>query len=162
MNIEKMLKLQHDFSDKISTNCNVKVKNLLSKKILALLVHIGKLADATDCYKYWTNTDVSSKKNIIDEYSDCLGFILNLGSEKGYYDTDLEYKRVDISITDQFLNIYVDLNDFIVCSSNDNYKTIFNDFLSLGLTLNVPFEEIEETFEKKIKLHAESYLSACN
>lgn len=50
----------------------------LEKRKLALLVEIGELANATRCFKYWSNKGPESKERILDESADCLHFCLSL------------------------------------------------------------------------------------
>lgn len=149
MNFSMLFKLQEDLDKHIQQKHELDKKTLISKKILALQVEIAELANETRCFKYWSNQKPSSKKIILEEYVDCLHFILTIGLEKQYTDIALESIDVTYDITSQFLNLYVDINDFIVCSSKDNYLTLFKDFLSLGKSLGFCNEEIEEAYLEK-------------
>ncbi len=86
---------------------------------------------------------------------DCLHFILSIGLDKNFVDINLEPKTVNSSLTEQFLNLYIDLNDFVICLSHDQYLTLFDDFISLGIALGFTDRDIENAYlEKNHKNHS--------
>lgn len=149
MNLSKLFELQKKLDERIREQHNLQGNSLLSKKILALNVEIGELANETRCFKYWSDKKPSSKEVILEEFVDCLHFILTIGLEKDYEDVSLEPKSMDYSITESFQNLYIDVNDFVVCSTKDHYITLFEDFLSLGKSLNFTDEDIETAYIRK-------------
>lgn len=149
MDFQKLFNLQKNLDDRILHNHNVAPSALLSKKTLALQVELSELANETKCFKYWSTKSPSSKENIMEEYVDCLHFILSIGLEKKYTDLNLTFQKPETELTKQFLNLYIDINDFIICSSKDTYITLFEDFLSLGLSLGFTPEAIEKGYFKK-------------
>lgn len=149
MNFSKLFKLQENLDNHILQQRGLDNKSLTSKKILALQVEIAELANETRCFKFWSNKGPSNKSIILEEYVDCLHFILTLGLEKQFNDIEIETKELQYDITAQFLNLYVDINDFIVSSSRDHYLTLFEDFLSLGKSLGFSIDEIEEAYIEK-------------
>ncbi|WP_163193829.1 dUTP diphosphatase [Clostridium thermarum] len=155
MNLQRLFALQKELDLKIVSQHNLQEENLLQKKILALQVEIGELANETRCFKYWSDKEPSSKEVILEEYVDCLHFILSIGLEKNFVDINLEPKTVNSSLTEQFLNLYIDLNDFVICLSYDQYLTLFDDFISLGIALGFTDRDIENAYlEKNHKNHS--------
>ncbi|KGM96949.1 hypothetical protein Z968_05045 [Clostridium novyi A str. 4552] len=149
MNLDKLFKLQHTLDERIIKEHNLHGESLCSKKILALQVEVSELANETRCFKFWSNKKSSPKETILEEYVDCLHFILSLGLEWNYCDIKLNCKNYDSELTEKFNNIYIDINDFVVCPSKDNYKTLFEDFLCLGHDLEFTSEEIEQAYLDK-------------
>lgn len=149
MNFSKLFKLQKNLDNRILQQRGLDNKSLTSKKILALQVEIAELANETRCFKFWSDKGPSNKSIILEEYADCLHFILTLGLEKQFNDIEVEIRDLQYDITAQFLNLYVDINDFIVSSSRDHYLTLFEDFLSLGKSLGFSIDEIEEAYIEK-------------
>lgn len=149
MKFSTLFKLQEDLDKHIRHQRGLDDKSLISKKILALQVELAELANETRCFKFWSDKGPSNKDVILEEYVDCLHFILTLGLEKGFTDVNIEAKEVEYDITAQFLNLYVDINDFIVSSAKDHYITLFEDFLSLGKSLDFSATEIENAYIKK-------------
>lgn len=150
MNLAKLFELQENLDERIRENHQLQGESLLSKKILALQVELAELANETRCFKFWSDKKPSDKGVILEEYVDCLHFILTLGIEKGFTDIKLDNKELlQYDITAQFLNLYIDINDFVICSSRDQYITLFEDFLSLGKILGFTAGEIEEAYYEK-------------
>lgn len=155
MNFIKLFELQQNLDIRILQEHNLQKESLFSKKILALQVEISELANETRCFKFWSNKGPSSKEAILEEYVDCLHFILSLGLEKSYSDIDIELRHDESELTEKFINIYVDINDFIICPSMDNYKTLFEDFLCLGASLGFSVSEIENAYYAKNAINHE-------
>jgi dimeric dUTPase (all-alpha-NTP-PPase superfamily) len=149
MNFIKLFELQQNLDIRILQEHNLHNEYLFSKKILALQVEISELANETRCFKFWSSKGPSSKETILEEYVDCLHFILSLGLEKNYSNINVELRHDESELTEKFINIYVDINDFIVCPSMDNYKTLFEDFLCLGVSLGFSLSEIENAYYAK-------------
>lgn len=149
MNLGKLFELQENLDKRIKKQHGLEGESLLSKKVLALQVELAELANETRCFKFWSDKKPSNNQAILEEYVDCLHFILTLGLEKNFTDIILEDREVNYDITAQFLNLYIDVNDFVVCYSKDHYLTLFEDFLSLGKSLGFSLGEIEEAYYDK-------------
>lgn len=149
MDFINLFQLQEILDEKIKKEHALEGKSLLSQKTLALQVEIAELANETKCFKFWNNKNVSNNKLILEELVNSLYFMLSLGLEKKFDDIDtIQLNKNDCTITSQFLNLYVDINDFLVCSSKDHYITLLEDFLSLGFNLGYSPEEIQKAYNK--------------
>ena len=149
MNIVKLFELQENLNNRIRTNISIEKDSLISKETLALQVKMAELANETQCFNFWSNDVTANKDLILKEYINSLNFILTLGLEKEFTDIKINVKNNDGDITSQFLNLYIDINDFIVCSSKDHYITLFEDFLSLGYSLGFSTKIIENAYYSK-------------
>ncbi len=149
MNLEKLFKLQNDLDQRIEKQHGLENNSLLSMKVLALQVELAELANETRCFKFWSSKEPSNKEVILEEFVDCLHFILTLGLEKNFTYTNIDVKDAQYDLTAQFLNLYIDINDFFICSSNDHYITLFEDFLTLGKMLDFTTKDIENAYYKK-------------
>lgn len=151
MNLQNLFVMQEKLDHHIMEQHDLHGKGLFSQKLLALQVEIAELANETRCFKFWSNKGPSSKDDILEEYVDCLHFILTIGLEKNYTDAIFTIPKEDMNtdITEQFLNLYIDINDFIICSSKDHYETLFEDFLLLGNSLGFTEKEIETAYYRK-------------
>lgn len=159
MDFGRLFLLQKELDSKIAYMHNLEPKTLTQKKILALQVEIGELANETKCFKYWSTKKPSPKEVILEEYVDCLHFILSIGLDKGFDDISVDLRKVSSPLTEQFLNMYIDINDFVICPSIDNYITLMEDLLSLGATLGFTEKEIELFYLKKNDINHERQLS---
>lgn len=149
MNLEKLFNLQKELDSRILKEHNLNGEILFSQKALALQVEVGELANETRCFKYWSKKEPSPVENILEEFVDCLHFILSIGLDKNFQNIMLTAENYGDKITEQFLDLFIDINDFLICSSIDHYITLFEDFLSLGLKLGFTEGQIEEAYLKK-------------
>ncbi|AJA49969.1 hypothetical protein CPAST_c39310 [Clostridium pasteurianum DSM 525 = ATCC 6013] len=149
MNLEKLFTLQKELDNRILKEHNLNGEILFSQKALALQVELGELANETRCFKYWSKKSPSPEENILEEFVDCLHFILSIGIDKKFQHIEITVGNYGDEITDQFLDIFIDINDFLICSSIDHYITLLEDFLSLGLSLGFTESKIEEAYLKK-------------
>ena len=155
MNLQKLFQMQNTLDHRILKEHNLERVPLLKKKILSLQVELGELANETRCFKFWSTKKPSSNNIILEEYVDCLHFILSIGIEKNFEDIILDFKDVTCELSDQFLNLYVNIADFVICSSIDNYLNIFNNFLCLGKDLGFCENDIEDAYLYKNKINHE-------
>lgn len=149
MNLEKLFTLQKELDNRILKEHNLNGEILFSQKALALQVEVGELANETKCFKYWSNKGPSPEETILEEFVDCLHFILSIGIDKNFENVKITAANYGEKLTDQFLDLFIDINDFLICSSIDHYITLFEDFLSLGLNLGFTEANIEEAYLKK-------------
>ncbi|MBA5851704.1 dUTP diphosphatase [Clostridium sp. cel8] len=147
MDFINLFELQENLDELIRKEQGLEGTSLLSEKTLALQVEIGELANRTRCFKFWSNNKITNNKLILEQLANSLYFILSLGLEKSFNDIgDIKLTKSKCNITSQFLNIYVDINDFLVCSSKDHYITLFEDFLSLCLSLGYHPNEVKKAY----------------
>ena len=159
MNLDELFKLQMELDKKIVEQHALQNRSLVSEKTLALQVEIGELANETRCFKYWSTKKPSDKNVILEEYVDCIHFLLSIGLEFSFTDISVDAVLSEAKLTDQFISIYIDLNDFIICSSKDHYSTLFEDFLSLGLSIGFSEEDILEHYLLKNNINHERQAS---
>jgi dimeric dUTPase (all-alpha-NTP-PPase superfamily) len=159
MDFKKLFRLQKDLDMQIIEEHNLKDEALLPQKSLALQVQVGKLADETRCFKYWSNKSPAKREIVLEEYVDCLHFILSIGIDKEFDDINPTLTKFNYNITEQFLDLYIDINDFVICPSQDHYITLFEDFLSLGKNLGFSGLEIENVYIHKNQFNHEKQSS---
>lgn len=148
MDIQNLFKIQEN------KNANIILENSLSdykisaRKYLLLHVKLSSIAEESKCFKFWKGDipNVSIDK-VLSSYTEALSLILTIGIDKGYSNIEkIQLKPDDHCLSDQFLNLFVDLNDLIISPSQDHYVTLFEDFLSLGISLGFSENKIKEKF----------------
>ncbi|WP_244834125.1 dUTP diphosphatase [Clostridium sp. BJN0001] len=151
MDIQSMFNAQKNFNNTFKISPELNLYKLSARKHLEFEIKLGQLADETKCFNYLLN-----KKNIIDidsvfnKYITCISMALTLGLDNNY--TDLISASTypnDYCLSDQFLNLYIDINDLLASPSFDHYITLIEDLLSLGLTLGFSEDKIEQEFINK-------------
>lgn len=148
MNILPIVELQKEKKHGLLINKDLSQYKLWARKHLELQVKLSSLAEETKCYKYWIDDGLNlNKENVFIKYTDFIAHIINLGIDKHYIDSyEVVLRPNDYCLSDQFLNLYIDINDLIISPSNDHFFTLLEDTLSLGITLGYSEEEIFNSF----------------
>jgi dimeric dUTPase (all-alpha-NTP-PPase superfamily) len=170
MNLSKLFELQRQLDEHIEKEHPRKPgEDRLAKKILALQVELGELAnELPEVFKFWSNKK-NNREKALKEYVDGLHFILSIGMEYSYrYGewlpinlslpselTPIEYK----DITKQFNYMFQQVGYFydcvadceIACDSEteEQYEQLFRMFIGLGQMLGFTWKEIEEAYLQK-------------
>lgn len=148
MDLKKLFVLQKDLDSTIYNQDILLDNSLLPKKVLALQVKLGQLADATNCSKFG-NFEINKNTDLIlEKYVDCLCFLLSMGTNENLDSLQISSLGTNYTITEQFLELYIDVNDFFTCNCPDNYLTLIEDFLNLGFSLGFTEESIFNTYFK--------------
>ena len=123
--LEELFKAQAKLDATIAENHNISYATTRHRRIMACLVEIGELANATRCFKYWSNKSSEPDEIVLDEFADGLHFFLSLGvdiktNKKTYNLT----KHAD-NLTDQFLEVYRRLDIFYKKQDDISYIKAF-------------------------------------
>jgi dimeric dUTPase (all-alpha-NTP-PPase superfamily) len=144
-------KMQDELDRRIESERGLEGENLLSEKILALLVEVGELANETRCFKFWSSKPASPKDIILEEYVDGLHFVLSIGLVSPF---DLPEKvEIDHSETNTvqgFLTVYEDIERFKSEADDVNkYVRLLEHYLMIGRILGFTVDEIKDAYLSK-------------
>lgn len=153
MNLTELYRIQRQLDERISKEHGLEHKDLVPFKLLALQVELGELANETRCFKFWSNKGPSTKDVILEEYVDCLHFILSIGLDCGL--TKLEINKINNtdSLAEEFQNMFTHIVSFRNDYTMDNYREIFNHFILLGEKLDFTQEEIFKSYLEKNRIN---------
>ena len=155
MKWEKLYSMQQQLDSYIEKKHQLEDRDLFEEKYLALLVELGELANETRCFKFWSNKERSEKEVILAEFVDGIHFILSLGLEKGYrYNGELLVSD-NRSETEQFNQIFIQAALFKQDSSLENYISLFQEYLKLGILLGYSEEDMQQAYFKKNEINYE-------
>lgn len=167
MNLEKLYKMQEELDDYILINHHkrtgkgISEVELLDKTILALLVEVGELANATRCFKHWSTKGMMDKEIMLSEYADCLHFYLSIGNQiREQFDIECvgwcvgwyEYQDSNV-LTKVFRNAYKHIDKLDRCDGIE-YLIVGDILKRLASLLNFTDKEVEQAYLKK---HEENY-----
>lgn len=150
MDIQPMLEMQKRFNKNLNINEELDSYKLRARKNLEFEINLGALANETACFNYLLNNtkDIDIDK-IFTKYITCISQVLTLGIDHNYMNINkISMNPNDYCLSDQFLTLYIDINDLIASPSIDHYQTLFEDLLSLGLTLGFTEEKIKNGFSE--------------
>ncbi|MEH7491335.1 dUTP diphosphatase [Neobacillus niacini] len=151
MQLEKLFRMQRGLDQHIEEKHGLQNEDLFERKVLALLVELGELANETRCFKFWSIKPSSEKSVVLEEYVDGIHFILSLGIECGFQNLDyaLDMEPSKLNTTEQFLLIYQGVNKFNDSRQDLDFKTLLQSYLQLGTLLGISYEEMEKAYFTK-------------
>lgn len=150
MDLTDLFKKQAELDETIAKNHNVTYASTRSRRIMALIVEIGELANATRCFKYWSNKGSESKEIVLDEYADGLHFFLSLGVDIKTSKTSYNRTKHLEDLTAQFHEIYHRIDIFNKKQDEASYIKAFQSFLNLLPLLGYRWKDLENAYYKKL------------
>ena len=197
MNLQPLFETQAKLDKRIVEKKGLQGQDLLDKKILALQVELGELANEWRGFKFWSENQeprtkiehlcpycdqgkvedypgspnvetcgscngdyvIGESNPLLEEYVDCLHFILSIGNELGesnvdnwFVDEDTElYKSKNI--VEQFIYMNGEITE--IYQYDFSYKALVYRMLCLGEMLGFTWEQIEESYFAKNKINHE-------
>ncbi|MFD2681535.1 dUTP diphosphatase [Bacillus seohaeanensis] len=150
MDIQKLLEMQRQLDNYIEKEHGLEEENLFGKKMLALLVEIGELANETRCFKFWSKKPASSKEVILEEFVDGVHFILSLGLEIGVKQLELKETNYTIEdVTEQFMEVYRAANEFMTERSVTHFTNLLRHYFYLGELLGFSHDDVLKAYIQK-------------
>jgi dimeric dUTPase (all-alpha-NTP-PPase superfamily) len=177
MNLSKLFEMQRQLDEHIEKeHPREPGEDRLAKKILALLVEIGELANCWRGFKFWshdqdprtyvqdgceecvgglTYCEKCIRNLLLEEYVDCLHFIMSIAIELGYtaediyvWDEELEGETVDVFIELMYWVIRIKSNDEL--KRRGAFRTVCYIFFNMDeQRLGFTWEQIEEAYISK-------------
>lgn len=133
-------------------------KDLVERKILALLVELGELANETRCFKFWSVKGPSAEETILEEYVDGIHFILSLGLCGLFQEAVKEWKPNNSrnhDLTAQFLTLYEVITAYRAQQTPEAYRKVFTEYMNLGEMLGFTASMVETAYFEKNKVNYE-------
>lgn len=153
IDLTKLYSLQADLDKEIADNHHVSYESTHEKRLLALIVEIGELANETRCFKYWSNKAPSPKEITMDEYADGLHFFLSLGiplkTNKFIYELTLN----DNELTNQFHEVYKLIIDLRDNYDLQHYTKALQYYLNIVLSLGYHADDITDAYLAKLQVN---------
>ena len=106
IDLTNLYQKQAELDQRIAENHHVSYETTRERRILALLVEIGEFANATRCFKYWSNKPSETQDIVLDEYVDGLHFFLSLGIDIKASKRKYNYTKRADNLTKQILEVY--------------------------------------------------------
>ncbi|GAB6150716.1 dUTP diphosphatase [Clostridium novyi] len=144
-------------------------KKFLESRILALKVEIAELANATRCFKYWSNKGPESKERILDEAADVLHFalsIVNLENVNNLNSKDVKLENINNMIAKNFnveresnykvlrSKLTFQFNSLFEYAEERKWGIVILELIYSILLMGFTLEELQEAYLKK---HEENY-----
>lgn len=154
LNVKRLFELQKALDERIIEEHQLQNDLLFHRKLLALQVEVGELANETRCFKYWSTKSPAPRDVIVEEYVDGIHFILSLGLELGISEiTDYEQLDSSGSPVDAFQKVYHAIDALGQNQTEEYFKKLFEKYLQLGATLDLSVNEMEDAYLKKNEIN---------
>ena len=148
--LDELFIAQEKLDTTIAENHGISYKTTRHRRLMACLVEIGELANATRCFKYWSNKGPEADDIVLDEYADGLHFFLSLGIDIGTSKRSYNITKHEDNLTDQFLMVYHRLDEFRKKQDDSSYIKAFQAFLNLLPLLGYKWKQLEAAYYKKL------------
>lgn len=154
MDLLELFDIQRHLDNEIIKNHQLYEKNLLAAKILAFQVELGELANETRCFKFWSKKEPSPREEILEEYVDCLHFLLSIGLNKNFIlDSIVAGDRKEQDIIQEFHSVFSKASKFYQSLNREDYIGLFKALLSLGRKLGFTEEDIIQAYLLKNQIN---------
>ncbi|WAA10193.1 dUTP diphosphatase [Fervidibacillus albus] len=155
MDLQRMFAMQRTLDRRIESQHGLEQENLFDRKLLALLVEVGELANETKCFKYWSEKPASPKEKVLEEFVDGWHFILSLGIELRFdqdsYEIPMGDKIIDSTLA--FLNVFESIHHFQKEKNKQRYVSLIQSYVVLGTTLGFTEKDIFSAYVQKNELN---------
>lgn len=177
MDLTKLFEMQRKLDDHIlEEHPELKGQNNLDWKILALQVELGECANEWRGFKKWSNNQEprtsiqlfpnhdgtapkwNTRNPLLEEYVDCMHFILSIGLEHGFDELVevLAIEPIEMSnITQQFTMLMRTDWEIYEEGSGGYYHEGLELFISLGEMLGFTWEQVEQAYIQKNEVNHE-------
>lgn len=190
MNLTKLYEMQRTLDERIVKEKGLEGQDLLPQKILALQVELGECANEWRGFKFWSNRQTPKEPEynwkpnedgsnlvwepelgyksypLLEEYIDCLHFILSIGIELGNKE-DIDLTLADLNeslnyaltyfddrdIVDLFNSTFDKIGDLSQYTTRGNYIRSFEKTIRLSKALGFTWEQIEEAYLTKNQIN---------
>ena len=183
MNLNKLFEIQEGLDYHIKKEKGLEGQDLLDMKILSLQVELGECANEWRGFKFWSNDQEPRNKGdwkystgiengrfidvyenpLLEEYVDCLHFILSVGLELELEDVwitqeDIEVFHSNKTTLKRFKNMFRYIDKLIDKKNMHWYEAMFGCFIGLGQSLGFTWNQIEQAYLDKNKINHERQL----
>jgi dimeric dUTPase (all-alpha-NTP-PPase superfamily) len=156
VNIEMLYEMQEGLDRHIEEKHGLQSEDLADRKVLALLVELGELANETRCFKFWSLKPASEHKVILEEYVDGIHFILSLGIETGCRQSEFTDAYLpSCTLSEQFLAIYSRIDEFRKSREKQAYADLFREYMGLAAMLGFTGEDVVKAYLEKNEVNYE-------
>ena len=163
LNYSKLSKMQAELDEYIGKSKGINMADYKLERIIALQVEFNELLNEVPfLFKYWSSKKMDREK-ALEEYCDCLHFLLSIGNDIGIKGYEYQRKEHDLKTVIDMRILVLGINNMIsrtyAGDAENEYKELLDHFLLFGEKLGFHKNEIITHYELK---HAENYSRQAN
>ncbi len=151
MTLQEWFSMQDELDKYIEEEHGLQNTNLVERKILALLVEIGELANETRCFKFWSKKPASDQAIVLEEFVDGVHFILSIGNELGFSDRDIPIvsSEANEDLVQSFLKIYQLIDKLRQNRTGESFEELMRQYFILGQSLGFSINDVQTAYKEK-------------
>lgn len=158
MNLQTLLDKQRELDAHILENHPIGAgDDRLAKKVLAFQTELGECANEWRGFKFWSD-DQKPRTSVLEEYVDCLHFLLSIGLEIGVQEIEVaqNLSTPKVYANKPTVQRFIGLNAGALALLNrttrtlsDSYLSMFEGFIKLAYQLGFTWEQVETAYFEK-------------
>lgn len=145
--------LQIELDERIMANHAVTRPQTRTKRILALMVEIGELANETRAFKFWSFKKPSDKEVLLEELGDCVHFAVSLGIDLGDDAQELAFESREASLSDQFIDWMAETAKLKKDFNLVQYRLVLSYIGSVALAMGFEASDVFDFYVKKNEIN---------
>jgi dimeric dUTPase (all-alpha-NTP-PPase superfamily) len=145
--------LQIQLDERIMNNHGVTRPETRMKRILALMVEIGELANETRSFKFWSFKKASEKDVLLEELGDCVHFTISLGIDLNDTSETLDFIPKSASLSEQFIDWMSECAKLKTEFTLVQYKIVLAYIGSVALAMGFEAKDVYEFYLKKNEIN---------
>jgi len=153
LKLTEIRQLQKELDQQIMANHEVTRLETQTKRILALLVEIGELANETRCFKFWSFKKPSEKEVLLEELSDCVHFAISLGIDLHDETNELEFFDRNEPLSVQFIDWMKEVSTLKTTFNLAQYQLVLSYIGSVALAMGFDAQEVYDYYVKKNEIN---------
>ncbi len=158
--IQNLLNQQQTLDDFIYSTNNTTASATIDDRFLALFVEIAECLNENKSFKYWAPNHIKNDQKALEEYVDCLHFILSLVLTLNIDIKKFIFKKVEnkSSLTILTLQLFDHLNDWQKIRNDKYFFEFFNTFAFIGTILKFKPKAILAMYKHKNEINHQRQL----
>jgi dimeric dUTPase (all-alpha-NTP-PPase superfamily) len=132
---------------------------MVDKRIFAFKVELAEFSNETGWFKYWKQSHVMNKANVIEELADCIHFLLAIGIYRKYH-TFVHTLDWEFFMDRPEEHLYTAIMESGIGSAGA-WKRVFEQLIAIGVKLGFEIEQIELAYllknQKNIQRQVNNY-----
>ncbi len=153
LKLNDIRQLQDQLDERIMANHQVTRPQTRIRRILALMVEIGELANETRSFKFWSFKGASEKEVLLEELGDCVHFAVSLGIDLKDDVSHLEFLKREASLSDQFIDWMSETAKLKTEFNLYQYRIVLSYIGSVALAMGFSANDVYDFYIKKNEIN---------
>jgi dimeric dUTPase (all-alpha-NTP-PPase superfamily) len=153
LHLSDIRQLQSELDEQIMTNHKVTRPQTQTRRILALLVEIGELANETRCFKFWSFKKASEKEVLLEELGDCVHFTISLGIDLKDDASEMAFDSREASLSEQFIDWMDEVSRLKTSFNIEQYRIVLSYIGSVALAMGFEAQDVYDFYVKKNEIN---------